>query len=79
MIFQESALFDSMTVREKLPYQLHERGMREEETELCVRQNLGFVGLEAAIDKFPSELSWRNEAPGCDCTGAGRGAGHFVL
>ena len=57
MIFQESALFDSMTVRENVAYQLHERKMREEERELRVRQNLGFVGLESAIDKFPSELS----------------------
>jgi len=57
MIFQESALFDSMTVRENVAYQLHERKMPEEETELRVRQNLGFVGLEDAIDKFPSELS----------------------
>jgi len=57
MIFQESALFDSMTVRNNVAYQLYERGTREEEVELRVRQNLGFVGLEDAIDKFPSELS----------------------
>jgi len=57
MIFQESALFDSMTVRDNVAYQLHEIGTNEEEVEARVRQNLGFVGLEDAIDKFPSELS----------------------
>jgi len=57
MIFQESALFDSMTVRDNVAYQLHEIGTGEEEIEMRVRQNLGFVGLEDAIDKFPSELS----------------------
>jgi len=57
MIFQESALFDSMTVRDNVAYQLNEIGKDEEEVEQRVRQNLGFVGLEDAIDKFPSELS----------------------
>jgi len=57
MIFQESALFDSMTVRDNVAYQLNEIGTDEEEVEQRVRQNLGFVGLEDAIDKFPSELS----------------------
>jgi phospholipid/cholesterol/gamma-HCH transport system ATP-binding protein len=57
MIFQESALFDSMSVRDNVAYQLHEKGMHEDEVEARVRQDLGFVGLEDAIDKFPSELS----------------------
>jgi phospholipid/cholesterol/gamma-HCH transport system ATP-binding protein len=57
MVFQESALFDSMTVRDNVAYQLHERGTHEAEVESRVRQNLGFVGLEEAIEKFPSELS----------------------
>jgi len=57
MIFQESALFDSMSVRDNVAYQLHELGMNDVEVESRVRQNLGFVGLEDAIDKFPSELS----------------------
>jgi len=57
MVFQESALFDSMTVRDNVAYQLRERGTHDEEVELRVRQNLGFVGLEDAIDKFPAELS----------------------
>ena len=57
MVFQESALFDSMTVRDNVAYRLNEMGNDEEEIEALVRQNLGFVGLEDAIDKFPSELS----------------------
>jgi phospholipid/cholesterol/gamma-HCH transport system ATP-binding protein len=57
MVFQESALFDSMSVRDNVAYQLHEMGTNEDEVEARVRQNLGFVGLEDAIDKFPSELS----------------------
>ena len=57
MVFQESALFDSMTVRDNVAYQLNEKGTPEKEVELRVRQNLGFVGLEDAISKFPAELS----------------------
>jgi phospholipid/cholesterol/gamma-HCH transport system ATP-binding protein len=57
MVFQESALFDSLTVRENVGYQLQELGTNEKEMESRVRQNLGFVGLEDAIEKYPSELS----------------------
>ncbi len=57
MVFQESALFDSLSVRENVGYQLQEMGTHDEELESRVRQNLGFVGLEDAIDKYPSELS----------------------
>jgi phospholipid/cholesterol/gamma-HCH transport system ATP-binding protein len=57
MVFQESALFDSLTVRENVAYRAYEEGVAEEEIETKVRQTLGFVGLEDAIDKFPSELS----------------------
>jgi len=57
MVFQESALFDSLTVRENVAYRLHERGEDEQEIEAKVRQSLGFVGLEDAIEKLPSELS----------------------
>jgi phospholipid/cholesterol/gamma-HCH transport system ATP-binding protein len=57
MVFQESALFDSLTVRENVAYRLYELGTHEEEIEQKVRQDLGFVGLEDAIDKMPSELS----------------------
>lgn len=57
MVFQESALFDSMDVRDNVGYQLSEKGTAEKDVDSRVRQNLGFVGLEDAIDKFPSELS----------------------
>jgi phospholipid/cholesterol/gamma-HCH transport system ATP-binding protein len=57
MVFQESALFDSLSVRENVAYRLYELGVHEEEIESKVRQSLGFVGLEDAIDKTPSELS----------------------
>ncbi len=57
MVFQESALFDSLTVRENVAYRLYESGVHDEEIESSVRQVLGFVGLEEAIDKMPSELS----------------------
>jgi len=57
MVFQESALFDSLSVRENVAFQLHETGVHEDEVETRVQKNLGFVGLADAIDKFPSELS----------------------
>lgn len=57
MVFQESALFDSQTVRENVAYRLYEMDAPENEIETKVRQVLGFVGLEEAIDKMPSELS----------------------
>jgi phospholipid/cholesterol/gamma-HCH transport system ATP-binding protein len=57
MVFQESALFDSLTVRENVAYRLYEMGADEDEIDKKVRQSLGFVGLEEAIDKMPSELS----------------------
>jgi phospholipid/cholesterol/gamma-HCH transport system ATP-binding protein len=53
MVFQESALFDSLTVRENVAYRLYEIGVDEEEIDGKVRQSLGFVGLEDAIDKVP--------------------------
>jgi phospholipid/cholesterol/gamma-HCH transport system ATP-binding protein len=57
MVFQESALFDSLTVRENVAYRLYELGAHEDEIDKKVREVLGFVGLEDAIDKMPSELS----------------------
>jgi len=57
MVFQESALFDSLTVRENVAYRLYELNADESEIERRVREVLGFVGLVEAIDKMPSELS----------------------
>lgn len=58
MVFQESALFDSLTVRENVGYRLYEHSQNSPaEVEQAVRRMLGFVGLEDAIDKMPAELS----------------------
>jgi phospholipid/cholesterol/gamma-HCH transport system ATP-binding protein len=57
IVFQESALFDSLTVRENVAFRLVEEKLPEAEVEQRVREVLRFVELEDAIDKFPSELS----------------------
>lgn len=58
MIFQESALFDSLTVRDNVAFRLLEEGkISEEEIERRVREALSFVELERTIDRRPSELS----------------------
>src|SRR5881392_3886642 len=57
MVFQEGALFDSLTVYENVAYRLHEEGVEEDEVEHEVRRMLKFVNLEDAIDKMPVELS----------------------
>ena len=58
MVFQESALFDSLTVRENVAFRLLEEGdISEDEVEKRVREALRFVELEDTLDKFPAELS----------------------
>jgi phospholipid/cholesterol/gamma-HCH transport system ATP-binding protein len=57
MIFQEGALFDSLSVYDNVAFKLHEQGVPEEEVETEVRRMLRFVNLEPAIDKMPAELS----------------------
>ncbi len=57
MVFQEGALFDSLSVYENVAYRLIEQGVPEEDIELEVKRMLQFVALEDAIDKMPSELS----------------------
>ncbi|HEY8670576.1 MAG TPA: ATP-binding cassette domain-containing protein [Terriglobales bacterium] len=58
IVFQESALFDSLTVRENVAFRLLEEGkVSGEEIEDRVREALGFVELEHTVDLFPSELS----------------------
>src|ERR1041384_6526086 len=57
MVFQEGALFDSLSVYENVAYRLHEQGVPDEEVEPEVRRMLRFVNLEDAIDKMPIELS----------------------
>jgi len=56
-VFQEGALFDSLSVSENVAFRLHEEKVPDAEIETRVRQALRFVELESAIDKYPSELS----------------------
>jgi phospholipid/cholesterol/gamma-HCH transport system ATP-binding protein len=58
MVFQEGALFDSLTVRENVGYKLYEQSnLRVDEINQRVEEVLGFVGLAEHIDKPPSALS----------------------
>jgi phospholipid/cholesterol/gamma-HCH transport system ATP-binding protein len=57
MVFQESALFDSLSVEDNVAYRLHEEHVPEEEAHKRVVEALRFVELEQAINKFPPELS----------------------
>jgi phospholipid/cholesterol/gamma-HCH transport system ATP-binding protein len=58
-LFQNSALYDSMTVRENLSFPLkrHSKKLTNKEVEHSVNEALESVGLKEAIDKMPSELS----------------------
>ena len=57
VVFQEGALFDSLSVFENVAYRLRERGESEETIERTVEQMLEFVGLKDSADKLPAELS----------------------
>ena len=58
MVFQEGALFDSLTVAENVGYKLDEESdMPLDEVRRRVEEVLGFVGLSEYIDRMPSELS----------------------
>ncbi len=57
MVFQESALFDSLTVGENVAYTLTEEGLPEEEVRRRVLEALRFVELEHTVDMLPAELS----------------------
>jgi len=58
MVFQEGALFDSLTVAENVGFRLREyEHLSEGDVEERVRAMLGFVGLEEFYDRMPSELS----------------------
>ncbi|MBZ5503937.1 MAG: ATP-binding cassette domain-containing protein [Acidobacteriia bacterium] len=57
IVFQESALFDSLNVRDNVAFRLMEEHLPEAEVEKRVRESLSFVELEDAIEKFPAELS----------------------
>ena len=57
MVFQEGALFDSLTVAENVGYKLLEEGMPDDQARRRVEEVLGFIGLAEYIDRMPSELS----------------------
>jgi phospholipid/cholesterol/gamma-HCH transport system ATP-binding protein len=58
MVFQEGALFDSLTVRENVGYKLYEEtDIPLADVHRRVEEVLGFIGLAEHIDKMPSELS----------------------
>ena len=58
MVFQENALFDSLTVNENVGYRLYEESdMPLDDVRRRVAEVLGFIGLSEYIDRLPSELS----------------------
>jgi phospholipid/cholesterol/gamma-HCH transport system ATP-binding protein len=58
IVFQEGALFDSLSVYENVAYRLREEGVNDEvAVEQRVREVLRFVEMEHAIEKMPAELS----------------------
>ena len=57
MVFQEGALFDSLTVRDNVAYQLIQERVPDEEIDNRVREALRFVGLEETFSLLPSSLS----------------------
>ncbi len=57
MVFQEGALFDSLTVRDNVGYQLLQERRPDAEIDARVREALRFVGLEQTFALFPSSLS----------------------
>jgi phospholipid/cholesterol/gamma-HCH transport system ATP-binding protein len=58
MVFQEGALFDSLTVEQNVGYRLYEEGdMPIDQARRRVEEVLGFVGLHEHVDRMPSELS----------------------
>jgi len=58
MVFQENALFDSLTVDENVGYRFYEESdMPLEDVRARVTEVLGFIGLGEYIDRMPSELS----------------------
>lgn len=58
MVFQENALFDSLTVAENVGYRLYEEtDMPLDDVRRRVEEVLGFIGLGEFIDRMPAELS----------------------
>lgn len=57
MVFQESALFDSLKVRDNVAYRLIEEGVPDDKVQKRVEEALRFVELEHTLNMLPSELS----------------------
>jgi len=57
MVFQEGALFDSLTVRDNVGYQLIQERVSDEEIDARVHEALRFVGLEQTFSLYPGSLS----------------------
>ncbi|HEY2467927.1 MAG TPA: ATP-binding cassette domain-containing protein [Terracidiphilus sp.] len=57
MVFQEGALFDSLTVRDNVAYQLIQEKLPDDEIDVRVREALRFVGLEQTFSLYPGSLS----------------------
>jgi phospholipid/cholesterol/gamma-HCH transport system ATP-binding protein len=57
MVFQESALFDSLTVRDNVSYQLMAEHVPDGEIDARVREALSFVGLSETFNLYPGSLS----------------------
>lgn len=57
MVFQEGALFDSLTVRDNVAFRLIEEHVPEAEIDERVAEALRFVELEHTMEKFPAQLS----------------------
>src|ERR1700733_6209621 len=56
-VFQEGALFDSMSVADNVAYRLNEENVDPAEIDSRVREALRFVEMENSIDQFPGDLS----------------------
>src|SRR5262249_7527813 len=64
MVFQEGALFDSLTVRQNVGYKLYEElQWPVEKADARVAEVLGFIGLADFLDRMPSELSGGQRRP----------------
>lgn len=57
MVFQEGALFDSLSVRDNVAYQLIQENLPDDQIDKRVKEALAFVGLEHTFDLFPGSLS----------------------
>jgi phospholipid/cholesterol/gamma-HCH transport system ATP-binding protein len=57
MVFQESALFDSLTVRDNVAYQLIQERAPDDQIDNLVHESLRFVGLEETFNLYPASLS----------------------